>query len=180
MASQLHVSGEGENPVLREQLQAARHFLAKQGTHDQAPEQAVSLQVQQASHWSAFRWTCLQNPDVLPSFPDTPFHPVPDGACSPQVCQQHYGETNQKAQGVYPLGLSNLTHAFPYFAILTLTTSVFYSSLSFMLSERRTTLDRKHNPLAPSCCNLQPQLRNNISHRENVSVAVTIRKSTQS
>lgn len=83
VASQLHVSGEMGNPVPREQLQAVRHFLAKKGTHDQGPEQAVSLQVQQASYWSLFRWTCLQNPDVLPSFSHTPVHSVPDGACSP-------------------------------------------------------------------------------------------------
>lgn len=42
--------------------------------------------------------------------------------------------------------LTFLTHAFPHFAILALTTSLFYSSLSFMLSERRTTLERNHNP----------------------------------
>lgn len=86
MASQ--VSGEGRNLVPKEQLQAARHFLVKKGTHDQAAEQAVSFQVQQASYWSVFRWTCLQNPEVLPSFPDTPVYPVPDGAFSPQVLQQ--------------------------------------------------------------------------------------------
>lgn len=69
-------------------------FLAKKGTHDQAPEQAVSLQVQQPSYWSVFRCTPFQNPDVIPCFPDTPVHPAPDGACSPQVLQQHYGEAN--------------------------------------------------------------------------------------
>jgi len=115
VASQLHASGEGGNPVPREQLQAVRHFLAKNGTHDQAPEHAVSLQVQQASYWSVFRWTCLQNPEILPSFPDTPVYPVPDGTCSPQVLQQHYGEASGKAQGLYLSGLSNLTHAFPLF-----------------------------------------------------------------
>lgn len=46
------ISGEGGNSKPREQLQAVRCFLVKNRTHEQATEQAVSLQV---SYWSVFR-----------------------------------------------------------------------------------------------------------------------------
>lgn len=136
--------------------QAVRYFLVKTRPLDQAPEQAVSLQVQQGSYWPVFRWTCLQNADKLLFFPDTCVHEVPDGAFSPGVLQQCYGEANQKAQGVYFSGLSSLTHVFPDFAILSQTTAVLYSLLSFMPSERRTTLERNHNPQELSPFLLQP------------------------
>lgn len=145
---------------------------------DQAPEQAVSLQVQQDSYWPVFRWTCIQNPDILLFFLDTCVHAVPDGAFPPEVLQQCYGEANQKAQGVCFSGLSNLTHASCDFTILSWTTPVLCSSLSFTPSERRTTLERNHNHQEPSP--FLPQLRNTISHRENTSVIATIRESTQS
>lgn len=147
---------EGGNPV----PQAVRYFMVKKRPLDQAPEQAVSLQVQQDSYWPVFRWTCLQNPDILLFFPDTCVHAVPDGAFSPEVLQQCYGEANRKAQGVYFSDLSNLTHVFPDFAILSQTTSVLYSSLSFMLLERRTTLERKQSPQEPS----KPLLISTFSH----------------
>lgn len=161
--------------------QAVRYFLAKKRPLDQAPEQAVSLQVQQDSYWPVFRWTCLQNPDILLFFPDICVHAVPDGAFSPEVLQQCYEEANQKAQGVYFSGLSNLIHVFPDFAILSLTTPVLYSSLS-MPSERRTTLERNHNPQEPSPFLLQPSptiKEYHITQREHFSCSYYQREHTK-
>lgn len=153
-------------------------FLVKKRPLDQAPEQAVSLQVQQDSYWPVFRWTCLQNPDILLFFPDTCVHAVPDGAFSPEVLQQCYGEANQKAQGVYFSGLSRC----PDFAILSQTTAVLYSSLSFMPSKRRSTLERNHNPQEPSPFLFQPSATINdyyITQREHFSGSYYQRKHTK-
>lgn len=64
-------------------------------------------------------------------------------------------------------------------AILSLTTTVLYYSLSFMLSEKKDhpgDQPQAVGALASSCCNLQLQLRNDASHRENASVVVISEK----